>query len=237
MLYDERLIVALDVPDQDAAEKLLHSFGEIKPFVKVGMQLFYAAGPRWVRKLKSHGYAVFLDLKLHDIPQTVYLAAQNLGRLEVDMMTVHIAGGLDMLRSAVSGIESVQPQPFTKIVGITQLTSTDQRMLNGEIGIPGTVGESVTHYAGLGQEAGLSGVVCSGWEAAELKRRFGSDFLAVTPGIRLSADARGDQKRVMTPDKAIRQGADYLVVGRPITQADKPPQVYEKICDTIRSTP
>lgn len=230
MPYDKRLIVALDVPDQKSAETLLSTFGEVKPFVKVGMQLFYATGPEWVRHLKSSGYAVFLDLKLHDIPQTVYLAAQNLGQLGVDMITVHIAGGLEMLRAAVSGVHSVQTEAFTKIVGITQLTSTDRDVLNDEIGIPGTVEASVAHYAGLGKTAGLDGVVCSGWEAATMKRRFGDHFLTVTPGIRLTENAHGDQKRVMTPDEAIRQGADYLVIGRPITQAEKPVDVYEKIC-------
>lgn len=227
MHEDKRIIVALDVQNQDEAETLLHAFGSIKPFVKVGMQLFYATGPRWVRQLKLHGYPVFLDLKLHDIPQTVYLAAQNLARLEVDMVTVHIAGGREMLQAAVAGIQSVQSVRTTKILGITQLTSTDKRILNEEIGIPGTVEDSVAHYAGLGKDAGLDGVVCSGWEAAHIKQQFGDAFLAVTPGIRLPHDEQGDQKRVMTPEAAIGRGADYLVIGRSITRADDPAIVYQ----------
>lgn len=233
MLYDERLIVALDVPNQDAAETLLSAFGEIRPFVKVGMQLFYATGPRWVRQLKERGYAVFLDLKLHDIPQTVYLAAQNLARLEVDIITVHIAGGREMLRAAVAGTESVQSPRTTKILGITQLTSTDERVLNEEIGISGTVAASVDHYARLGKETGLDGVVCSGWEATHIKQQLGQDFLAVTPGIRLSDDDHGDQKRVMLPEKAIQQGADYLVIGRPITREADPGFAYKQLCDRL----
>ena len=132
-MYDERLIVALDVSDPVAAENMLQSFGSVKPFVKVGMQLYYAAGPDWVRKLKSRGHQVFLDLKLHDIPRTVYLAAQNLGRLNVDLLTVHIAGGVEMLQAAVAGVGSVQTEVTTKIVGITQLTSTDRQILNEQI--------------------------------------------------------------------------------------------------------
>lgn len=232
-MYDEQLIVALDVSDPVAAENMLQSFGSVKPFVKVGMQLYYAAGPDWVRKLKSRGHQVFLDLKLHDIPRTVYLAAQNLGRLNVDLLTVHIAGGVEMLQAAVAGVGSVQTEVTTKIVGITQLTSTDRQILNEQIGIPGTVAQCVIHYARLGREAGLDGVVCSGWEAADIKQRFGRDFLAVTPGIRLPVDESGDQKRVMTPEQAIREGADYLVVGRPITRAKRPADAYDQLCSLL----
>lgn len=227
--YDERIIVALDVTDREAAETLLQSFGEIKPYVKVGMPLFYATGPEWIHQLKALGYAVFLDLKLHDIPQTVYHAAQSLARLEVDLMTVHAAGGEEMLGAAVAGIDSVQSRRMTKVVGVTVLTSTEQRMLNDEIGISGTVEDCVLRYAELGRKAGLDGVVSSGWETAKIKKRFGHDFLAVTPGIRLSGDPRGDQKRVMTPLEAIHRGADYLVVGRSITQAERPVEAYRKI--------
>lgn len=234
MAFDERcIIVALDVPNEDEAEALLRTFGDVKPFVKVGMQLFYATGPTWVRQLKERGYAVFLDLKLHDIPQTVFSAAQSVGRLEVDLLTVHIAGGQEMLRQAVAGIKSVQQSHTTKVIGITQLTSTDERMLNEEIGIQGTVAASVAHYANLGKRAGLDGVVCSGWEAKHIKQTFGEQFLAVTPGIRLPDDAEGDQRRVMTPQMARAEGADYLVIGRPITRADDPVTVYRKIIDSL----
>ncbi|WP_054951569.1 orotidine-5'-phosphate decarboxylase [Numidum massiliense] len=227
---DRRIIVALDVPDERAAEQLLAKFGDNKPFVKVGMQLFYAAGPSFVHKLKAHGYPVFLDLKLHDIPQTVYLAAQSLARLNVDLTTVHIAGGTEMLRAAVAGVRDIQTEKqATKVIGVTQLTSTNEHVLNEQIGIAGTVAQSVSHYAELAQGAGLNGVVCSGWEVEQLKRGAREDFLAVTPGIRLPEHAHGDQKRVMSPQEAVRRGADYLVIGRSITHADDPRAVYERI--------
>lgn len=231
-MFNDRIIVALDVPNEGEAEALLRAFGIIKPFVKVGMQLFYATGPKWVRQLKERGYPVFLDLKLHDIPQTVFSAAQSVGRLEVDLLTVHIAGGREMLRQAIEGVKSVQKSRTTKVIGITQLTSTDERILNEEIGIQGTVAASVAHYAKLGKEAGLDGVVCSGWEARHIKQAFGESFLAVTPGIRLTDDV-GDQKRVMTPQAALAEGADYLVIGRPITRADAPANVYRQIIDSL----
>lgn len=231
---DRRIIVALDVPNEDRAESLLRAFGDMKPFVKVGMQLFYATGPQWVRQLKERGYAVFLDLKLHDIPQTVFYAAQSVARLEIDLLTVHIAGGQEMLRQAIAGVESVQKSRTTKVVGITQLTSTDERILNEEIGIQGTVAASVAHYAKLGKESGLDGVVCSGWEARHIKQTFGENFLAVTPGIRLTDDAQGDQRRIMTPQAALAEGADYLVIGRSITRADNPADVYRKIAGTLK---
>lgn len=232
-MRNDRLIVALDVPDADAAGTLLGSFGDIKPFVKVGMQLFYAAGPEWVCALKERGHRVFLDLKLHDIPQTVFLAAQCLGQLGADFLTVHIAGGREMLRAAVDGLASVQSRRTTKVLGITQLTSTDDRMLNEEIGVPGTVAQAVARYAAIGKEAGLDGIVCSGWEAGPIKKQFGNAFLTVIPGIRPAGADSGDQKRVTTPEAALAQGADYLVVGRPITRAEHPVAVYRKIAETI----
>lgn len=230
---DARIIVALDVPDQVSAESLLRSFGRRQPFVKVGMQLFYATGPKWVHQLKARGYSVFLDLKLHDIPQTVFLAAQRLARLDVEFLTVHIAGGQEMCRAAVAGVKSVQRPLKTKIVGITQLTSTDERVLNDEIGISGSVKACVDRYARLGKAVGLAGVVCSGWEVAHIKKTLGKRFLTITPGIRLSSDDRGDQKRVMTPKEALAQGADYLVIGRSITQAEDPASVYQTLVDTL----
>lgn len=237
MSRQHRIIVALDVPDRAQAKRLLREMGDVKPYIKVGMQLFYAAGPDFVRQLKAEGYAVFLDLKLHDIPQTVYSAAQSIGRLGVDMTTVHIAGGEEMLHAAVDGIRSVQGESDTRVVGITQLTSTDQHVLNNEIGIPGTVEQTVIRYTKRAKRVGLDGVVCSGWEAALIKREAGADFLAVTPGIRLSNQSHGDQKRVMTPEEAIQCGADYLVMGRPITKSENPGQTYARLCAIIEKMP
>lgn len=231
---NKKIIVALDVPGEAAAEELLKKMGRVKPYVKVGMQLFYASGPGYVRTLKERGYPVFLDLKLHDIPQTVNRAAEALARLEIDMMTVHIAGGLRMLQAAVEGVVRVQNDRVTKIVGITQLTSTDQHVLNEQIGISGTVNRCVVRYAKLAREAEIDGVVCSGWEVSDIKAHCGRDFLAVTPGIRLPGGARGDQRRVMTPTEAVRCGADYLVIGRPIVQAEDPLAVYERILDMVK---
>lgn len=228
----QRVIIALDFPTIQNAEAFLSLWDEEeKPFVKVGMQLFYTAGPTWVAKLVEQGYAVFLDLKLHDIPNTVAGAIRSLAHLGVKMITLHAAGGRGMMEAAR---EATSQSPGLRLLAVTQLTSTDNRILNEEIGIPGTVEESVGHYARLARTAGMDGVICSGWEVPTVKAWAGKDFLAVTPGIRLPQSAIQDQKRVMTPDLAIAMGADYIVVGRSITQATDPLKAYRKIQGLVR---
>ncbi len=228
----QRVIVALDFPTIQTAESFLSLWDiEEKLFVKVGMQLFYTAGPTWVAKLVEQGYAVFLDLKLHDIPNTVAGAIRSLAHLGVKMITLHAAGGRAMMEAAK---EAASQSAGLRLLAVTQLTSTDKYILNEEIGIPGTVEESVGHYVKLAHTAGMDGVICSGWEAPIVKTKAGKDFLVVTPGIRLPQSAIQDQKRVMTPDMAIQMGADYIVVGRSITQAADPLEAYQKIQEMVR---
>lgn len=229
----ERLMVALDYPHVQAAESLLEELKGIPCYMKVGMQLFYAAGPSFIERLKKDGYRVFLDLKMHDIPNTVQGGAQSITSMGVDMFNVHAAGGLRMMEAALRGVEAAkaagtaQSEPL--VIGVTQLTSTDQRMLNEEIGIAGSVEEAVLRYASLVQKAGLHGVVASPLEAKGIKSACGAQFITVTPGIRPAGAAVGDQSRVMTPGDAMRQGTDYIVVGRPITAAASPRQALESI--------
>jgi len=228
-----RLIVALDYPDADQAAALLRELEGIPCYMKVGMQLYYAAGPNFVRDLKTRGYKVFLDLKMHDIPNTVQGGAESITRLGVDMFNVHAAGGKDMMEAALKGVnkalasDDALKKPL--VIAVTQLTSTGQDMLNREIGIPGTVRDAVIRYAELTKTAGLDGVVASAQEAGDIAAACGADFIAVTPGIRPSGSDQGDQKRVLTPGEAIRNGSSYIVVGRPITAAEKPRTAAERI--------
>jgi len=201
--------------------------------MKVGMQLFYAAGPAFVERLKRDGYRVFLDLKMHDIPNTVRGGAQSITSMGVDMFNVHAAGGLRMMEAALQGVEAARQagtaQSEPVVIAVTQLTSTDQRTLNEEIGVPGTVEDAVLHYARLARQAGLAGVVASAQEVARIKEANGAAFVTVTPGIRPRGADAGDQSRIMTPGEAMRQGTDYIVVGRPITAAPSPRQAAEAI--------
>jgi len=231
-----RIMVALDVPDESAADALLRRLEGIPCYVKVGMELFYAAGPRLVVRLKEAGYRVFLDVKMHDIPNTVKGGAASVTRLGVDMFNVHAAGGIAMMEAAREGVESAlsgSPGAVRPVViGVTQLTSVNRAVLNDQIGIAGTVEDAVLRYAELAKRAGLDGVVASPLETSRIKERCGRDFLAVTPGIRPAGAETGDQARVMTPREAFRQGADYIVIGRPITAAPDPRRALE---DIIRS--
>lgn len=232
-----RIMIALDVAEADAARTLLRRLEGIPCWMKVGMELFYAEGPAFVRELRRSGYAVFLDLKLHDIPNTVRGAARSITRLGVDMFNVHAAGGRAMMEAAREGVEQGmdgrggEPKPL--LIGVTQLTSTDRRMLNDEIGIPGTVEEAVLRYAKLAKEAGLAGVVASALEVVAIKERCGDGFVTVTPGIRPAGAAIGDQSRVMTPKEAFAQGTDFIVVGRPVTAAPDPRQALERIIESV----
>ncbi|WP_163879499.1 orotidine-5'-phosphate decarboxylase [Paenibacillus favisporus] len=228
-----RLIVALDYPDAEAASALVRELEGIPCYLKVGMQLYYAAGPAFVRELKSKGYSVFLDLKMHDIPNTVRGGAESITRLGVDMFNVHAAGGTAMMKAALEGAESaLAADPGLSrpvIIAVTQLTSTSQETLNSEIGIQGSVQDAVVHYAKLTQSAGLDGVVASAQESALIREACGQQFITVTPGIRPAGSAAGDQARVLTPGEAIRQGSHYIVIGRPITAAENPREAAEHI--------
>lgn len=234
-----KLIVALDYPSVEAAEKLLEELRGIPCYMKVGMELFYAAGPAFVERLKRDGYRIFLDLKMHDIPNTVKGGARSITSMGVDMFNVHAAGGLKMMEAALQGVEAARQagtaQSEPVVIAVTQLTSTDQRTLNEEIGIAGTVEEAVLHYASLTRKAGLHGVVASAHEVARIKAACGEAFITVTPGIRPQGADTGDQSRIMTPGEAIRQGTDYIVVGRPITAAPSPRQAAEAIVAELAS--
>ncbi|WP_289354988.1 orotidine-5'-phosphate decarboxylase [Paenibacillus sp. S-12] len=221
-----KIMVALDYPNADAAKELLQQLQGIPCYMKVGMQLFYAAGPAFVRELKDNGYKVFLDVKMHDIPNTVKGGANSITKLGVDMFNVHAGGGAAMMSAAVEGVEAALAEyPELKrpvVIAVTQLTSTNDKVMNEEIGIAGNVADTVVRYAKLTKQAGLDGVVASPQEVTAIKAACGEDFQTITPGIRPAGSAMGDQSRVMTPGQAFEQGTDYIVVGRPITAAPNP---------------
>lgn len=222
----ERIMVALDFASLAEARELVEQLKGIPCYMKVGMQLFYAAGPQIVHELKEMGYKVFIDLKLHDIPNTVKGAAHSLTRLGVDMYNVHAAGGIAMMQAALAGTEQALHEStdlkHPTVIAVTQLTSTNQHVLNEEIGIPLSVEEAVVHYARCAKEAGLHGVVASPLEVHLIKQSLGDSFQTITPGIRPAGSSLGDQVRVMTPQQAIAEGTDYIVIGRPITAAANP---------------
>ena len=222
------VIIALDFPTREETLSFLDQFpaGE-KPFVKIGMELFYAEGPQVVRDIKARGHKIFLDLKLHDIPNTVKRAMAVLSRLDVDMVNLHAAGTSEMMRAALEGLTRPDgTRPL--LIAVTQLTSTDQERMARELLIHAPIDEVVLHYARNARDAGLDGVVCSPLEAGSIHARCGADFLTVTPGVRFADGESGDQKRVTTPERAREIGSDYIVVGRPITQADDPVAAYRR---------
>lgn len=233
----ERIIVALDYPNADGAERLLKQLEGIPCYMKVGMELFYAAGPQFVIRLKEAGYKVFLDLKMHDIPNTVKGGSASVTRLGVDMFNVHAGGGRAMMEAAREGMEqAMSGNPGSDkplLIAVTHLTSTSRQTLNEEIGIEGPVEEAVLRYASLAKQSGLDGVVASPLEVVQIKERCGSSFCTVTPGIRPAGAAIGDQSRVMTPKEAFAQGTDYIVIGRPITAAPDPRAALEQIVQSI----
>ncbi|MBR3018856.1 MAG: orotidine-5'-phosphate decarboxylase [Clostridia bacterium] len=221
------VIIALDFPSAADVYAFLDNFKEEKPFVKIGMELFYAEGPQIVRQIKVRGHKIFLDLKLHDIPNTVKSAMRVLARLDVDMVNVHAAGTIDMMKAALEGLtreDGTRPM----LLAVTQLTSISEERMQKELLIDASMPETVKHYAHNALKAGLDGVVCSPLEAALVKEACGPDFATVTPGIRFADSAADDQRRVMTPEKARLGGSDYIVVGRPITRADDPVKAYRK---------
>ncbi len=222
------VIIALDFPSKAETLAFLDRFpaGE-KPFVKIGMELFYAEGPDMVREIKARGHKIFLDLKLHDIPNTVKRAMASLSRLDVDLVNLHAAGGSEMMRAALEGLTRPDgTRPL--LIAVTQLTSTNAETLKNELLIPVPMEETVLSYAKNAAGSGLDGIVCSPLEAAKVKEVCGEDFLTVTPGIRFADSAAGDQKRIMTPEKAGKSGCDLIVVGRPITQAEDPVAAYRR---------
>lgn len=219
------VIIALDFPDSSDTFTFLNKLrgSSRKPFVKIGMELFYSEGPDIVRKIKDSGHRIFLDLKLHDIPNTVYSAVRSLSKLQPDMLNVHASGSIDMMKAARDAIGS-----DTLLIAVTLLTSLSEQKLKDELLIHSSLNDTVIHYAENAKNAGLNGVVCSPLEAGKIHERLGRDFLTVTPGIRFSDDSLGDQVRVTTPERANELGSDYIVVGRPITRADNPLEVYER---------
>lgn len=222
-------IIALDFPGETEVFQFLNQFDE-KLFVKVGMELFYQEGPDIVRKIKDLGHDIFLDLKLHDIPNTVKSAMKGLARLGADLVNVHAAGGKHMMEAALEGLEAGSAGKRPMLIAVTQLTSTTEEQMQKEQRIPLTLLESVLHYANLAKEAGLDGVVCSVHEAKQIAARCGEDFIRVTPGIRLSGGDTHDQKRVATPDFARENGSSYIVVGRTVTKAENAAEAYKEVC-------
>ncbi len=223
-------IIALDFSSADEMKSFLKPFQGVDPYVKVGMELYYKEGPQIVRWLTENGYQVFLDLKLHDIPNTVKQGIKNIASLGVSIMNVHASGGSEMMKYALEGLKEGEvggKQPL--LIGVTQLTSTSDQMLKNELLIDVPLIDSVLHYAKLTKDSGLNGVVCSVHEAKKIKETVGKDFLTVTPGIRLPGDAIGDQARVATPTIAKQNGCDFIVVGRSITKSNDPVATYKNI--------
>lgn len=223
------VIIACDFNSTEETFSFLDKFSKLeqKPFVKIGMELYYAEGPAIVRELKSRGHKIFLDLKLHDIPTTVKKSMLVLSKLDVDMVNVHAAGTTRMMEAAIEGLTREDgTRPL--LIAVTQLTSTDQEIMEKDLLINEPIDKVVMHYASNAKVAGLDGVVCSPLEAKKVHDTCGSEFITVTPGVRFADGDIGDQKRVMTPAQAKKIGSDYIVVGRPITKADDPVAAYKR---------
>ena len=221
------VIIACDFAGAEQTFAFLDKFTGKKPFVKIGMELFYAEGPSIVREIKARGHKIFLDLKLHDIPNTVKKSMAVLSGLDVDVCNLHAGGTIRMMEAALEGLTRPDgTRPL--LIAVTQLTSTDQESMTNDLLIDRPIDEVVMHYASNAKKAGLDGVVCSPLEAGKVHEVCGADFLTVTPGVRFADGDIGDQKRVMTPAEAKRIGSDYIVVGRPITAADDPVAAYER---------
>ena len=221
------VIIACDFASAEETYRFLDKMGDVKPYVKIGMELYYAEGPAIVRELKRRGHKIFLYLKLHDIPNTVKKAMSVLSRLDVDMCNLHAAGTIEMMKAALEGLTREDgTRPI--LLAVTQLTSTSEERMHNDLLIPGNIGDVVVHYAKNAQAAGLDGVVCSPLEAGMVKEACGTDFYTVTPGIRFADGAVGDQVRITTPAKAREIGSDFIVVGRPITAAEDPVAAYQR---------
>ena len=221
------VIIACDFDSEEKTFAFLDKFTGRKPFVKIGMELYYSAGPEIVREIKKRGHKIFLDLKLHDIPNTVKKSMAVLSKLDVDMTNLHASGTVRMMEAALEGL--TRPDGTRPIlIAVTQLTSTDQESMENDLLIKEPIDKVVMHYASCAKKAGLDGVVCSPLEAGKVHSVCGDDFVTVTPGVRFADGDVGDQKRVMTPAAAKEIGSDYIVVGRPITAAEDPVAAYER---------
>ena len=220
------VIIALDFPDKDTTINFLKKFDE-PLWVKVGMELFYGCGPEIIKEIKKLGHHIFLDLKLHDIPNTVKSAMANLAKLDVDMVNVHAKGGIKMMSEAMHAFDSLEKKPL--VIAVTELTSTSQEMLTNELLCSTTMEKMVIKHALNTKEAGLNGVVCSPLEVKAINEACGSDFITVTPGIRLKSNSVDDQVRITTPADARLLGTNFIVVGRPITRAENPVLAYKQI--------
>lgn len=231
----DRLIVALDAPTLEVAETWLSELKGTVRYYKVGLELFTAHGWKAVNLVKNYGGRVFLDLKLHDIPNTVSRTLAAVCEHEVEMVNVHALGGFEMMKGARAAVEKYSQGRIQKprLIAVTVLTSHDQRALSSELRVRGSVKTEVLHLAGLARKAGLDGIVCSPEETAWVRKKFKEDFLIVTPGIRPEGAEKGDQKRIYTPGKALKAGSDYIVVGRPITQASNPREAAVKILESL----
>ncbi len=223
------VIVALDFENKEKALSFLKPFKE-PMYVKVGMELFYSEGKEMIQEIKKMGHKIFLDLKMHDIPNTVSSCMKVLANLDVDMINLHAAGGIKMMHEALLALEEVKGKNRPLLIAVTQLTSTSQDVMNQELMIQGNLEEVVKHYALNAKKAGLDGVVCSPLEVQSIKKVCGKEFITVTPGIRPLSSNTDDQVRITTPTKAREIGCDYIVVGRPITKAPDPVKAYNDIC-------
>lgn len=224
------VIVACDFSGKQEVMAFLDLFSGKKPYVKIGMELFYAEGPEIVREIKKRGHQIFLDLKLHDIPNTVKKAMKVLSGLDVDMCNLHAGGGSVMMQAALEGLTREDgSRPL--LIGVTQLTSTSQQLMEQELLITQPIDQVVMHYAQNAMNAGLDGVVCSPLEAGKVKKACGKQFITVTPGVRFADGEAGDQVRVTTPARARELGSDYIVVGRPVTAASDPQAAYLRCCE------
>lgn len=221
------VIIACDFSSAEATLQFLDKFTDCKPFVKIGMELYYAAGPAIVQQIKARGHKIFLDLKLHDIPNTVKKAMAVLSKMDVDMCNLHAAGTIEMMKAALEGLTREDgTRPL--LIAVTQLTSTSEERMQRELLINASINDTIVQYARNAKEAGLDGVVCSPLEAGMVKEACGEAFVTVTPGVRFADGEVGDQVRVTTPARAKEIGTDYIVVGRPITQATNPVAAYKR---------
>lgn len=225
-MKERDVIIACDFSTKEETLRFLDQFTQEKPYVKIGMELYYAEGPEIVKEIKRRGHKIFLDLKLHDIPNTVKKAMRNLAKLEVDMTNVHAAGTIEMMKAAQEAIDEVGAK--TQLIAVTQLTSTSEERMKEELWIDHPLTQTVQHYALNAQQAGLAGVVCSPLEAGLVHSIAQENFITVTPGIRFDDDSKGDQVRVTTPKKAREIGSSYIVVGRPITASENPVESYRR---------
>ena len=221
------VIIACDFDSAETTLAFLDKFTDCKPFVKIGMELYYAAGPAIVKEIKARGHKIFLDLKLHDIPNTVKKSMAVLSRIDVDMCNLHAAGTIEMMQAALEGLTREDgTRPL--LIAVTQLTSTSEERMQKDLLINASINDTIVHYAKNAQEAGLDGVVCSPLEAGMVKEACGAGFVTVTPGVRFADGEVGDQVRVSTPARAKEIGTDYIVVGRPITKSEDPVAAYKR---------